>query len=86
MYEAARQQLAKLSPPTDKQIIYLLKKPLRKYQLSDAWEVSPDAGMWDLLEKMIKHIFIHKFHEFKSYLEIVCKVSQGNLLKVDNIF
>ncbi|CCJ29652.1 unnamed protein product [Pneumocystis jirovecii] len=79
--EAARQQLAKLSPPTDKQIIYLLKKPLRKYQLSDAWEVSPDAGMWDLLEKMIKHIFIHKFHEFKSYLEIVCKVSQGNLLK-----
>ncbi|KAG5520198.1 hypothetical protein PMAC_001275 [Pneumocystis sp. 'macacae'] len=79
--EAARQQLIKMSPPTNKQIISQLKKPLRKYQIYDTWEISPDTEMWDLLEKMIEHIFVHKFYEFKNYLEIVSKVSQGNLLK-----
>ncbi|KAG5440330.1 hypothetical protein PCANB_001900 [Pneumocystis canis] len=79
--EAVRLHQAKISPPTNKQIIYQLKKPLRKYQMYDTLEASSTNEMWDLLQKMIEYVFIHKFHEFKNYLEIVYKVSQGNLLK-----
>ncbi|KTW25989.1 hypothetical protein T552_03263 [Pneumocystis carinii B80] len=79
--EAIRHQLAKLPLPTNKQIVQQLKKPLSKYQIYNIWEESSNNIMWNSLEKMIEHIFIHKFHEFKNYLEIVCKISQGNLLK-----
>ncbi|EMR09930.1 hypothetical protein PNEG_01689 [Pneumocystis murina B123] len=79
--KAAHHQLSKLPLPTNKQIVQQLKKPLRKYQMSSARETSSDNLMWNSLEKMIEYIFIHKFHEFKNYLEIVCKISQGNLLK-----
>ncbi|QSL65757.1 hypothetical protein MERGE_000035 [Pneumocystis wakefieldiae] len=79
--EAARHQSAKLPLPTNKQIVQQLRKPLRKYQISDAWETSSDNLTSNSLEKMIEYIFIHKFHDFKNYLEIVSKISQGNLLK-----